>query len=95
MSTEEKVALVHNFISSEFAGFAIDRREELDRYRFELRKDNSRHLILVQKAFLDAFELPDIEMQLRNSSVGMVARSLGDFPVVVTTNGCIFDRDVL
>jgi len=93
MSDEAKLDVVRKFLSLEFANFAIDRCDEVDRYRYELRNDNGRHLILVLKEFLDAFAAQEIEAQLANYNVGMIARSLGDLPILVTTSGCIFDRD--
>ena len=94
MSNEKKLDVIRNYMVSQFEDFAIDSREEHDRYRYELRKDDRRHLILVLKEFLDAFDVQGIEIQLRNYNVAMIARSLGDLPILVTTSGCIFDRDV-
>jgi hypothetical protein len=94
MINADKLDAVHKFISSEFAGFTIESREEADRYRYDLRKANCRHLILVLKEFLDAVDAQDIETQLTNYSVAMIARGLGDMPILVTNSGCIFDRDV-
>lgn len=93
MSNKEKLDVIRDFMSSQFEGFAIESREEPDRYRYELFKDNGRHLILVLKEFLDAFDPQEIEMQLMNYNLAIVARSLGDLPILVTTSGCIFDRD--
>jgi len=93
MGNEKKLDVIRNYISAQFAGFVVDSWEELDRYRYELRKDNCRHLILVLKEFLDAFDAQEIQIQLANYNVAMIARSLGDLPILVTTSGCIFDRD--
>jgi hypothetical protein len=93
MSNEKKLDVIRNYMSSQFSGFAIDCREEPTRYRYELRKDKSLYVILVLKEFVDAFGAEQIETQLVNYSVGTIARSLGDFPILVTTSGCIFDRD--
>jgi hypothetical protein len=95
MSNEQKLEVVRNFMSSTFPGFAIQGREEADRYRFELLKDDSKHVILVSKQFLDACEAHDIPTRLSNYSIALVAQNLGDLPILVTTNGCIFDRDLL
>jgi len=94
MSNEKKLDVIRDYMASHFEGFAIDSREERDRYRYELRKDDCHHLILVLKEFLDAFDVQGIEIQLGNYNVAMIARSLGDLPILVTTSGCIFDRDV-
>ena len=94
MSHEKKLDVIRRYLSSEFSDFAIDRREERDRYRYELLKDDCHYLILVLKEFLDAFDAQQIEVQLVNYNVAMIARSLGDLPILVTTSGCIFDRDV-
>jgi hypothetical protein len=95
MSNETKFEIVRKFMSSNFPDFAIDSREESGRYRFELTKADTRHLILVSREFLDAFEAWDIHMRLSNYNVAAVAQSLGEFPILITTNGCIFDPDLL
>jgi hypothetical protein len=94
MSNETKFEIVRKFISSNFPGFTISGREESDRYRFDLSKADTRHLILVSREFLDAVEAQDIDMRLSNYDVAAVAQSLGEFPILITTNGCIFDPDL-
>ena len=95
MSNETKFEIVRKFMSSSFPDFKIDSREESGRYRFELTKADTRHLILVSREFLDAFEAWDIDVRLSNYNVAAVAQSLGEFPILITTNGCIFDPDLL
>jgi hypothetical protein len=94
MSNETKFEIVRKFTSSNFPGFTINGCEESGRYRFELSKADSRHLILVSRQFLDAVEAQDIDTRLSNYNVAAVAQSLGEFPILITTNGCIFDPDL-
>jgi len=92
MSNEKKLDVIRNFMSSEFPGFAIESCEQPDHYRFDLRKDDCHHVILVLNEFLDAFDPHEIQMHLTNYNVAMIASSLIGFPILVTTSGCIFDR---
>ena len=93
MGNEDKLDVVRKFMASEFPGFSIDTHEQSDRYRYELRRDDSHHVILVLREFLDAFQAHEIEMQLTNYNVALIASSLSDVPILVTTSGCIVERE--
>lgn len=78
------------YLQTEFPESEI--QEELDKesYCFRLMAPSDTHFIRVMYSAMHTNNADDIASQLDQYAVASTMRSLGDFPVVVTEQGCMF-----
>ena len=91
MGADPKLSTVIAYLKAEFPGFDM---VCLDDGEFEavlqLRSSDQLHNIRVQRAFLECTPSEDIRVRLAEFRLAPTLRDLGDLPIAVTVNGCIF-----
>ena len=91
MGTDPKLAEVIAYLKAQFPGFDM---ACLDDGEYEtvlqLKSSDQRHNIRVQQAFLECTPAEDIRERLAEFRLAPTLRDLGDLPIAVTINGCIF-----
>jgi len=81
---------VLSYLKVEFSEFDIQEEQEKDSYCFRLTKQSNSHFVRVMYTATQSSEASEIGQQLEQYAVASTMRGLGDFPVVVTEQGCIF-----
>lgn len=81
---------VLSYLEVEFAGFDIQEEQDKESYCFRLTKQADSHFIRVMYSATQSSDASEIAPQLEQYAVASTMRGLGDFPVVVTEQGCIF-----
>ena len=81
---------VLSYLKVEFSEFDIQEEQEKDSYCFRLTKQSDSHFIRVMYSATQGNEASEIGPQLEQYAVASTMRGLGEFPVVVTEQGCIF-----
>jgi hypothetical protein len=81
---------VLSYLKVEFAEFDIQEEQEKDSYCFRLTKQSDTHFIRVMYSATESSEASEIGPLLEQYAVASTMRGLGDFPVVVTEQGCMF-----
>jgi hypothetical protein len=81
---------VLSYLKVEFSEFDIQEEQEKDSYCFRLTKQSDTHFIRVMYSATENSEASEIGPQLEQYAVASTMRGLGDFPVVVTEQGCMF-----
>ncbi len=88
---ESKLAEVIAYLKAQFPGFDM---ACLDDGEYEtvlqLKSSDQLHNIRVQRAFLECTPAEDIRERLAEFRLAPTLRDLGDLPIAVTVNGCIF-----
>ena len=79
-----------SYLRIEFAEFDIKEEKDKESYCFRLTKQDDSHFIRVMYSATQSSEASEICVQLEQFAVANTMRGLGDFPVVVTEQGCIF-----
>ena len=92
MSTykEELRDAILNYLQMEFPDFAIEEQQEQESYCFRLTRETNTHFVRVMYSATHGNDATQLTMQLEQYSVASTMRGLGDFPVVVTEQGCMF-----
>ena len=91
MSTELKLAELVSYLKDEFPGFTVTCLDNGEcETVLQLRSSDQIHIVRVQEAFLERTPTNDIRVMLADFRTAQTLRDLGDFPIVVTINGCIF-----
>ncbi|MFK8027606.1 MAG: hypothetical protein AB8C40_06045 [Gammaproteobacteria bacterium] len=81
---------VLSYLRAEFEEFDIKEEKDKESYCFRLTKQADLHFIRVMYSAIHNSEADEIGLQLEQYAVASTMRSLGEFPVVVTEQGCIF-----
>jgi len=81
---------VLSYLKVEFSEFDIQEEQEKDSYCFRLTKQSDSHFVRVMYSATQSIEASEIGPQLEQYAVASTMRGLGDFPVVVTEQGCMF-----
>ena len=81
---------VLSYLKAEFAEFDIQEEQDKESYCFRLTKQSDSHFIRVMYSATQSTEASEIGPQLEQYAVASTMRGLGDFPVVVTEQGCMF-----
>ncbi len=79
-----------SYLEREFPDFNINEEASDDSYCFRLLKENRTHFLRVM---FDAIQVDDsnhVTEMLEQFAPAHTMRGLGDFPVVVTEQGCMF-----
>lgn len=91
MGTETKLAEVIAYLKAEFPGFDM---ACLDGGEYEtvlqLKSADQLHNVRVQRNFLECTPAEDIRERLADFRLAPTLRDLGNLPIAVTVNGCIF-----
>ena len=87
---EELRDSILTYLQSEFPDFAIEEQQEQDSYCFSLVAGSNTHFLRVMYSATVDVSKDDLITQLEQYSVASTMRGLGEFPVVVTEQGCIF-----
>lgn len=91
MSTDPKIIEITSYLESEFPGFAILRSKGANGEAvFRLSSGKDIHVVNVQQAFLESTSAADIKRRLEEFRLAGTLRDIGEFPIVVSINGCIF-----
>ena len=79
------------YLKKEFPDHTISEEMAADSYCFRLLKKNaSPHYLRVMFSAIHSHNAGDIEAMLKQYAPAGTMRDLGDFPVVVTEQGCMF-----
>ncbi len=91
MGADPKLSEVVDYPKAEFPGFEL---ACLDDGEFEtvlqLKLSDQLHTIRVQRDFLECTPAEDIRERLSEFRLAPTLRDLGNLPIAVTLNGCIF-----
>ena len=91
MGTDAKLAEVVSFLKNEFPGFAITRTDRSGHETvLELKSAGKVHIVYLQHSFLETTPVEDIQERLTGFRLAPTLRDMGDFPIVLSINGCIF-----
>lgn len=91
MSADSKLSEVIAYLKAEFPGFDIAclGGEEYETV-LQLKSADQVHNVRVQQDFLECTPAEEIQVKLAEFRLGPTLRDLGDLPIAVTVNGCIF-----
>jgi hypothetical protein len=78
------------YLKTEFSEFDIQEEQDKESYCFRLTKQSDTHFIRVMYSATQRCEASEIGSQFEQYAVASTMRGLGDFPVVVTEQGCMF-----
>ncbi len=81
---------VLSYLEEEFSAFDIKEEQDKESYCFRLTKQSDTHFIRVMYSATQSSKASEIGAQLEQYAVASTMRGLGDFPVVVTEQGCMF-----
>ena len=81
---------VLSYLQVEFSDFDIQEEQDKESYCFRLTKQSDSHFIRVMYTATQNTNASEIGSQLEQYAVASTMRGLGDFPVVVTEQGCMF-----
>ena len=81
---------VLSYLKAEFSEFDIQEEKDKESYCFRLTKKSDMHFVRVMYSATKNSDANEIVPQLEQYAVASTMRSLGDFPVVVTEQGCMF-----
>ena len=81
---------VLSYLKIEFSEFDIEEQQDKESYCFRLTKQTDSHFIRVMYSATQSSDASEIGAQLEQYAVASTMRGLGEFPVVVTEQGCIF-----
>ena len=81
---------VLTYLKIEFPEFDIQEQQDKESYCFRLASQSESHFIRVMYSATQSNEASEIGPQLEQYAVASTMRGLGDFPVVVTEQGCMF-----
>jgi len=81
---------VLSYLKVEFPEFGIQEEQDKESYCFRLTNQSDSHFIRVMYSATESSEASEIGLQLEQYAVASTMRGLGDFPVVVTEQGCMF-----
>lgn len=79
-----------SYLEAEFPDFNIEEQSEDESYCFRLMNDSNTHFLRVMYSATEGIDSKQIITQLEQYAVASTMRGLGDFPVVVTEQGCMF-----
>ena len=78
------------YLQSEFPTFNIEEQLEEESYCFRLTSESSSYFLRVMYSVTQGLSKEEMLVQFEQFAVASTMRSLGDFPVVVTEQGCMF-----
>ncbi len=87
---EELRDSILNYLQTEFPDFSIEEQLEEESYCFRLVRQSNTHFLRVMYSATEGNSPIELSMQLEQYCVASTMRGLGEFPVVVTEQGCIF-----
>ena len=91
MSTDPKIIEITSYLEAEFPGFAIAQSKgAYGDTEFRLSSSANTHVVYVQQGFLDNTSPGEIKSRLDGFRLAGTLRDIGEFPIVVSVNGCIF-----
>ena len=73
-----------------FPDFTINEQQSEDSYCFRVIKENNSHFLRVMFAAIHSEQPGEVTDLLLQYAPANTMRGLGDFPVVVTEQGCMF-----
>ena len=78
------------YLQTEFPEFEIREEQDKESYCFRLMTTSDTHFIRVMYSATQTSNADEVASQLEQYAVASTMRGLGDFPVVVTEQGCMF-----
>lgn len=78
------------YLNHEFPAYEIVEQAQDDSYCFKLEGESSTHFLRVMFSAILVDEDQSITVLLNQYAAADTMRGLGDFPVVVTEQGCMF-----
>lgn len=87
---EELRDSILDYLQSEFPDFQIEEQEESESYCFRLNLESNTHFLRVMFSATIGSDAKQMLILLDQYTVASTMRGLGDFPVVVTEQGCMF-----
>lgn len=81
---------VLSYLQVEFSDFDIQEEQDNESYCFRLTNQSDSHFIRVMYSATQSSDASEIGPQLEQYAVASTMRGLGEFPVVVTEQGCMF-----
>ena len=78
------------YLRAEFPEFDINEQSEEESYCFHLSRESTKHFLRVMYSATENVSADELTEQLEQYAVASTMRGLGDFPVVVTEQGCMF-----
>lgn len=93
MLREENIAvLVEEYLTEYFPDAIIEhwRHEGLESIQFRVVENSDTYILRLMDECLNGLQEDEVKPMLENYNVARVMRDIGDFPTVVTRNGCIF-----
>jgi hypothetical protein len=91
MSTDLQIKEVISYLETEFPGFVVNPSVGTKGdVRFGLSSPDQEHVVFVEQRFLEGVRAEDIKAQLDEFRLAATLRDIGEFPIVISINGCIF-----
>lgn len=92
MRTDPKLLQVISYLNVEFPGFSVAQSDGKNEDEIVIRLEllGQTHVAIVQQAFLDAVAIEDLHIRLEEYRLAATLRDIGEFPIIVSTSGCIF-----
>jgi len=89
--TDPKLAEVISYLKREFPDFQITQAEGQGAETvFKLESAGRVHVLRLRREFLESAVIEDIHELLAGFRLAPTLRDIGEFPIVVSANGCIF-----
>jgi len=91
MSTDLKLTKVISYLEAEFPGFTMTRTDgPQGAVVLRLASSAKVHVVYVEKEFLESISIDDVQARITEYRLAATLRDVGEFPIVVSNNGCIF-----
>ena len=92
MNENAKHAAIRAYLEREFSGFSVSTERDpiTDESSYVVAQGPERYQVLVASEVLDSQAASDLPQLLEEYNLAGVMRQLGDFRIIVTTNGCVF-----
>ena len=91
MSHSYKIDVIKSYLAKEFSKTRIQLQHQADNQAcaFRVQHDSGFHLLSVLGDIIGAHNAREISDLMERYSVAQVLRSVGEFPMMLTGNGCI------
>ena len=91
MSTDLQIREVISYLETEFPDFVVTlSHAPKGDVKFGLSSPEQDHVVFVEQSFLEGVRADDIKAQLDEFRLAATLRDIGEFPIVISIDGCIF-----
>jgi hypothetical protein len=91
MSTDPQIREVLSYLKSEFPeSVATVSNAVSGETKIRLTAAAQEHVLIIEQPFLEDFAAEEIKTKLSEFRLAATLRDVGEFPIIVSVNGCIF-----